>query len=90
MTYTVNMARSAAKDLASSKMPMSVVDAVVEFVDGFLAEEPFTVGKPLHEPYEGVWSARRDDYRVLYTWDQRANTVTVLAVRHRADAYRPA
>jgi mRNA interferase RelE/StbE len=36
-----------------------------------------------------VRSARRGQYRALYTVDERERVVTVLAVAHRRDAYRP-
>jgi mRNA interferase RelE/StbE len=37
---------------------------------------------------EGSWSARRGTYRLLHEIDADARTVTVVAVEHRADAYR--
>ena len=50
---------------------------------------PHRLGKPLDAPFEEVLSTRRGDYRALYTVDDRARIVTVLAVAHRRDAYRP-
>jgi mRNA-degrading endonuclease RelE of RelBE toxin-antitoxin system len=37
---------------------------------------------------EGHWVARRGPYRIVYTLDEGARTVSVLAVAHRADVYR--
>lgn len=34
-------------------------------------------------------TTRRGDYRAVYTIDDRERVVTVLAVAHRRDAYRP-
>jgi mRNA interferase RelE/StbE len=43
----------------------------------------------LDAPFDDVRVTRRGDYRALYTIDDRRRTVTVLAVAHRRDAYRP-
>jgi mRNA interferase RelE/StbE len=47
------------------------------------------VGKPLRFELEGLHSARRGDYRVVYEIDQTEATVTIIAIQHRADVYRP-
>jgi mRNA interferase RelE/StbE len=36
-----------------------------------------------------VWSTRRGEYRALYIIDKYERAVTVVAVAHRRDAYRP-
>ncbi|HSR83919.1 MAG TPA: type II toxin-antitoxin system RelE/ParE family toxin [Streptosporangiaceae bacterium] len=38
---------------------------------------------------EGQGSAPRGDYRVIYRIDDDVRTVTVMAIEHRSDAYRP-
>ncbi|TNC28636.1 type II toxin-antitoxin system RelE family toxin [Amycolatopsis alkalitolerans] len=50
---------------------------------------PYRLGKPLDEPFHEVWTTRRGEYRALYSTDDIERTVTVLAVAHRRDAYRP-
>jgi mRNA interferase RelE/StbE len=40
--------------------------AILEFTYGALAESPHRVGKPLSQDFEGLHSARRGDYRILY------------------------
>ncbi|HEU5391908.1 MAG TPA: type II toxin-antitoxin system RelE/ParE family toxin [Streptosporangiaceae bacterium] len=34
-------------------------------------------------------ASRRGDYRVIYRIDDQRLTVTVMAIEHRSDAYRP-
>lgn len=46
------------------------------------------VGKALHEPLGGLWSARRGQFRVIYAIDANAQVVTVAAVDHGKDIYR--
>ena len=87
MTYRVIMARTAARQLAEH-LPEAVVGACVEFIFGALAQNPRRVGAPLRKPFEGQWRARRGEYRVRYRIDEQTNTIYVLDVDHRRDAYR--
>jgi mRNA interferase RelE/StbE len=72
-----------------ARLPEKVGTAAVEFIYGSLAASPHRVGKPLRLGLEGLHSARRGDYRVIYRIDDDLRTVTVMAIEHRSDAYRP-
>jgi mRNA-degrading endonuclease RelE of RelBE toxin-antitoxin system len=72
-----------------ARLPKSVAAAVLEFVYGALAENPRRVGMPLREPFEGSYSARRGEYRVVYEIDDGRVVITLLTVDHRRDVYRP-
>jgi mRNA interferase RelE/StbE len=74
---------------ALGRLPEKVGSAVVEFCYGSLAANPYRVGKPLRLGMEGLHSARRGDYRVIYRIDDQARLVDVVAIEHRADVYRP-
>ena len=74
---------------ALSRLPEKVASAVVEFCYGSLAANPRRVGKPLKLGLEGLHSARRGDYRVIYRIDNQNQRVDIVAVEHRADVYRP-
>ena len=71
------------------RLPEKVASAAVEFCYGSLAASPYRVGKPLKLSLEGLHSARRGDYRVIYRIDDQARRVEVVAIEHRADIYRP-
>lgn len=45
-------------------------------------------GRRLRGRFRGLWSLRVGAYRILYDVVDRGKTVRVLAVRHRAVAYR--
>ncbi|WP_344877602.1 type II toxin-antitoxin system RelE/ParE family toxin [Allokutzneria multivorans] len=79
---------SAARRAVAKDLPEAVAAAVLELVLGPLRENPYRVGKPLREPFEGVWSARRATYRVLYRINEEERTVLIEAIKHRGDAYR--
>lgn len=68
-------------------LPEKVAAAAHEFITGPLLDNPRRVGKPLDPPVAPAWSARRGTYRILYRIDETSQTVSVTAVRHRADAY---
>jgi mRNA interferase RelE/StbE len=70
------------------RLPERYSAAVLESLPA-IAANPKRLGKPLRFELEGRWAARRGPYRVIYALDETAHTVTVLAVAHRADVYRP-
>ena len=69
-------------------LPEKMAFAVIDFITGPLLDNPKRVGAPLRSELEGVWSARRGTYRILYRVDDEANEVVVLRVGHRGDVYR--
>lgn len=87
MSHAVTWTATATRAL--QRLPEKVATAAVEFIYGSLAENPQRVGKPLRFELEGLHSARRGDYRVVYEIDQTEATVTIIAIQHRADVYRP-
>jgi mRNA interferase RelE/StbE len=68
-------------------LPEAVAVAVVDFLYGPLAEDPYRVGKPLRLELEGYWSARRGQYRVIYSIHDDQVLVRVVRISHRADVY---
>jgi mRNA interferase RelE/StbE len=72
-----------------ARLPEKVATAAVEFIYGSLAGNPHRVGKPLKLGLAGLHSARRGDYRVIYRIDDQLQTVTVVAIEHRSEVYRP-
>ena len=85
--YTLTFTPAARRRLAT--LPLHAATALYEHLTGPVAGNPHRLGKRLDAPFEDVLSTRRGDYRALYTVDDSARTVVVLAVAHRRDAYRP-
>ncbi|GAB3345308.1 type II toxin-antitoxin system RelE family toxin [Modestobacter lapidis] len=84
--YTVVLSAGAQRAIGQD-LPESVAVAVVDFLYGPLAENPRRVGKPLRFQLEGYWSARRGQYRVIYSIHGDEVLVRVVRISHRADAY---
>lgn len=84
LRWELAVAASAERTLA--RLPEKAATAVVEFVLGPLLEAPKRAGHPLR--LEGLWSARRGAYRVVYELDEEKRRVRVLRIEHRADVYQ--
>lgn len=85
--YRLVLAPGARRALAET-LPPAASFAAWEFVNGPLRERPRLVGAPLRAPFEGMWRARRGEYRVRYRIDEAGHTIYVLDIDHRRDAYR--
>ena len=77
-----------AKRSIEKSLPETVAFAVIDFITGPLLDNPRRVGAPLRGELEGIWSARRGTYRVLYRIDDENREVVVLRIGHRGDVYR--
>ncbi len=85
-SHVVSWAAGAIRSI--DRLPEKVATACVEFVYGSLAAHPHRVGKPLRFDLEGLHSARRGDFRVVYEIDDDEHRVTIVAIDHRGDNYR--
>jgi mRNA-degrading endonuclease RelE of RelBE toxin-antitoxin system len=86
VTYAILLSPRARHAL-DHELPEAVAAACAEFIFGALAENPHRVGKPLRHELEGAYSARRGEFRVVYTIHEDRVVVRVIDVRHRRDAY---
>jgi mRNA interferase RelE/StbE len=85
--WRVVIASPAVRDI--DRLPMKIAAAALEAIQS-IAADPRRMGKPLHFELTGRWSARRGPYRIIYSIDDSHDTITIMAVAHRADAYRRA
>jgi mRNA interferase RelE/StbE len=82
--YRVTLKHSAQKDVRAldAALRVRVIRALREF-----ANEPRPHGCRKLVDSENQWRVRVSDYRIIYTVDDAARAVDVLAVRHRSKAY---
>lgn len=78
-----------ARRAIAEELSEAVAAAVIDFMTTALLDSPQRVGKPLRDDLDGIWSARRGTYRVLYRIREDPREVVVLRVDPRRDAYRP-
>jgi len=70
------------------RRPEKAASAVVELLYGSVSQNPQRVGRALSSPLDGLHSARRGDYRVIYRIEPGPRRVLVVAIGHRSDIYR--
>ena len=78
-----------ARRAIAEELPEAVVAAVIDFITTALLDSPQRAGKPVRNDLDGIWSARRGKYRVLYRIREDLREVVVLRIDDRRDAYRP-
>ncbi|WP_155850139.1 type II toxin-antitoxin system RelE/ParE family toxin [Arthrobacter sp. Br18] len=71
------------------QLPKKAAAATVEFVTGALADNPRRLSKPLTNELQGLRTARRGDYRVLFTLDVEERILYVHRIEHRSSVYKP-
>ena len=86
LVWTVLVEDHARNGIAA--LPESALFAVMEFITGPLSRNPRRVGSPLtRPPFDGVYRARRGEYRILYDVDWPELRVVVRRVAHRRTVY---
>lgn len=86
MKYAIYFSPRARRALVV-ELPEPVAAACAEFIFGPLAENPHRVGKPLRDEMAGLFSARRGEFRVIYSIHEERISVRIITIRHRRDAY---
>jgi mRNA interferase RelE/StbE len=71
-----------------SGLPEKIHAAVIETIFGSIAMNPHRAGHRLRGELEGLHSARRGDFRVVYEIDEPRHVVIVHRAAHRRDVYR--
>jgi mRNA-degrading endonuclease RelE of RelBE toxin-antitoxin system len=71
-----------------NRLPTKIRDAAMAALHGPIRENPHRHGKVLVGELAGLLSARRGDYRIIYSIDDTARIVMVHRIQHRASAYR--
>ena len=72
-----------------NRLPEKVREAALAAILGPIADNPQLLGKPLLGELEGMHSARRGDYRIIYEILEEETIVLIHRVQHRRDVYRP-
>jgi mRNA interferase RelE/StbE len=83
LEYNIVYKSSIKKDLR--RIDKKKLPAILEDIESVLKDSPLK-GKELKGEFEGLFSYRVGDYRVIYTI--LGNTVMVLRISHRKDAYK--
>ena len=83
--WRVEVMPSALRDL--NRLTEGAAAAVLEAI-AHIAEAPHRAGKPLRLELQGLWSARRGTYRVIYRINDEHRLLQIVTIDHRSDVYR--
>jgi mRNA-degrading endonuclease RelE of RelBE toxin-antitoxin system len=70
------------------RLPEKIRDAALTALKGTIRENPPRLGTKLVGELDGLYSARRGDYRIIYDIIDDPKMVVVHRIQHRAEAYR--
>jgi mRNA interferase RelE/StbE len=86
--YEIRLMETAVTDLRA--LPLRAREAIVARIEA-LADDPTpNHTRPLRGELKGLWRLRVGDYRVAFTIDRQAHTVSVWRVGHRESFYERA
>ena len=71
-----------------NRLPTKIRDAALAALRGPNSENPHRLGRALVGELAGLFSARRGDYRIIYSIDDTAKIVIVHRIQHRGSVYR--
>jgi len=86
MVYEVEITPEGLRRL--NQVSEKVRAAVLETIFGTIAENPRRAGKSLRGELEGLYSALRGEFRIIYEIDEEAKVVLVHRAQHRRGVYR--
>lgn len=82
--YSITFARSVRKELAA--LPNSLIIRIFPKIEA-LSRKPRPGNCRKLQGFTNLWRIRIGDYRVLYSIDDPSETIDIIAVRHRREAY---
>jgi mRNA interferase RelE/StbE len=74
---------------ALARLPEKATAAAIELIYGLLERIPSALVTRCTSSWRGNHNAHLGDYRVVYRIDSEKRVVSILAINHRADVYRP-
>jgi len=86
VTYRVEITPEGQRHL--DRLPRKIRDAALGTILGTIIDNPQRAGKALRGELEGLHSARRGDFRIIYEVFDDDRVVLVHRVQHRKDVYR--
>jgi len=85
MSYRILITKQVEKQL--NALPQQIVNRVDQHIEA-LREDPRPFGVKNLRGYADIYRVRVGNYRIIYTIDDRAQTITLLTVDNRKDVYR--
>ena len=82
--YTIEIEKRCLQEL--KQLDKSVVRKAFDLIETVIAKDPYA-GKELKGKYNGLFSYRFSDYRIVYEIKKKQLIILVLRIRHRKNVY---
>lgn len=82
--YSITFARSARKELEALSNPL--IKRLFTKIESLADESRPNRCRKL-QGFKDLWRIRIGDYRVIYSIDDTTETIDIIAIRHRREAY---
>ena len=82
--YTIEIEKRCLQEL--KQLDKSVVRKAFDLIETLIAKDPYA-GKELKGKYNGLFSYRFSDYRIVYEIKKKQLIILVLRIRHRKNVY---
>lgn len=86
MPYEVEITPEGLRHL--NRLPEKIRAAVLETILGSISENPQRAGKRLRGELEGLHSARRGEFRIIYEIFEQDRLILIHRAQHRRGVYR--
>lgn len=86
MGYNIEYSGSAKKDLKN--LSKNIALDILDSVDNNLSNNPGIDKELSGKKYKGFFSFRVNDYRVIYTINNKTQTISIIVLGHRKDVYK--
>jgi len=71
----------------AKRLSQDILKRIQIAINNKLKADPLMYGKPLRHNWQGHFSLRVGDYRVIYRIDEPNKIVRIFAIRHRSYVY---
>ncbi len=86
MSYEIKWNEGALEDLKDLGKTQS--RKIIGKVEGYLAQDPVKLGKPLKGLFKGLYRYRCGDFRIIYAIDHDEREILIQTVGNRKDIYK--
>jgi len=86
MNYRVEFTPQAEEDIL--RLDKSVAQLIVSKIDWLSQSIENIIPAPLKGKFKGKYKLRSGDWRIIYSFDNSAQVITIYALKHRREVYK--
>jgi mRNA interferase RelE/StbE len=86
MPYLVEFTLQAEEDVL--RLDKAIAQSVANKISWLSENIEFVIPLPLKWQFKEKYKLRVGDWRVIYSYEQSSQTITIYAVRHRSEVYK--